>query len=49
MKSALSRELQEICDISNPVTNYLLGDDLSKMKDPKETARIASTSYNTLR
>ena len=41
LKPTLSRALQHLCDSSNSVTSYLLGDDLRKrIKEAKETARI---------
>ena len=41
LRPALSRDLQHLCDSSNSVTSYLLGDDLPRrIKEAKETARI---------
>ena len=48
LKPNLSRALQQLCDSSNLVTTYLLGDDLPKrMKEVKETSRIALTQKPT--
>ena len=41
LRQTLSRNLQHLCDSSNLVTSYLLGDDLPRrIKEAKETARI---------
>ena len=41
LRQTLSRNLQHLCDSSNLVTSYLLGDDLPRrIKEGKETARI---------
>ena len=43
------QELQSICNSSNPVINYNLGDELpKKIKDAKKAAQItsSSSSYN---
>ena len=40
-RPTLSCALQHLCDSSNSVTSYLLGDDLSRrIKKAKETSRI---------